>query len=54
MGLGDDAVVDPLCQVRGVRALKVVDASVFPRVPRANTHLMVLATAEVIARSGTW
>ena len=54
MGLGDDAVVDPLCQVRGVDALKVVDASVFPRVPRANTHLMVLATAEVIARSGTW
>jgi len=54
MGSGDDAVVDALCQVRGVDALRVVDASVFPRVPRANTHLMVLATAEVMARAGTW
>ena len=50
MGSGDDAVVDPSCRVRGVDALRVVDASVFPAVPRANTHLMVLAIAEVMGR----
>jgi choline dehydrogenase-like flavoprotein len=50
MGLGDDSVVDPSCRVRGVDALRVVDASVFPSVPRANTHLMVLAIAEVMSR----
>ena len=41
-----DCVVDPQCRVRGVARLRVVDASVFPRVPRANTHLAVLAVAE--------
>jgi 5-(hydroxymethyl)furfural/furfural oxidase len=46
MGLGDDSVVDPHCRVHGITRLRVVDASVFPRVPRANTHLAVLATAE--------
>jgi len=46
MGLDDDSVVDPACRVRGVDRLRVVDASVFPRVPRANTHLAVLAVAE--------
>ena len=46
MGLGDDAVVDASCRVRGVEGLRVVDASIFPSVPRANTHLAVLAVAE--------
>ena len=41
-----DSVVDPQCRVRSVARLRVVDASVFPRVPRANTHLAVLAVAE--------
>ena len=45
----DDCVVDPQCQVRGVARLRVVDASVLPRVPRANTHLAVLAVAEKAA-----
>ena len=54
MGTGSDAVVDGDCRVKGVDGLRVVDASVFPSVPRANTHLMVLATAEVIARRGTF
>ncbi len=46
MGVGDDCVVDPACRVRGLDRLRVVDASVFPQVPRANTHLAVLAVAE--------
>ena len=46
MGTGDDSVVDTHCRLHGVGRLRVVDASVFPRVPRANTHLAVLAVAE--------
>ena len=40
------AVVDAECRVLGHDGLRVIDASVFPEVPRANTHLMVLAVAE--------
>lgn len=49
MGTGDDSVVDANCRVHGVDGLRVIDASVFPTVPRANTHLMVLAVAERMA-----
>jgi 5-(hydroxymethyl)furfural/furfural oxidase len=51
MGSADDptAVVDELCRVRGINGLRVVDASVFPTVPRANTHLPVIMTAEKMA-----
>ncbi len=52
MGEGDDAVVDADCRVMGIDGLRVIDASVFPSVPWANTHLMVLAVAEVMARRG--
>ena len=46
MGTDDDSVVDPACRVHGVDRLRVVDASVLRHVPRANTHLAVLAVAE--------
>jgi len=48
LGAADDpmAVVDGRCQVRGVQGLAVVDASVMPSIPRANTHFPVLAVAE--------
>ncbi len=39
-------VVDEDCRVHGFDGLRVVDASVFPEVPRANTHLMTLALAD--------
>ena len=42
-------VVDAECRVLGVDGLRVIDASVFPEVPRANTHLMVLALAEAMS-----
>jgi 5-(hydroxymethyl)furfural/furfural oxidase len=40
------AVVDPAGAVHGVPGLRVVDASVMPSVPRANTNLPVLMIAE--------
>ncbi|MCW3010860.1 MAG: hypothetical protein JWO90_1264 [Solirubrobacterales bacterium] len=46
--MGDDplAVVDADCRVHGVEGLRVVDASVFPSVPRGNTNAPVIALAE--------
>jgi choline dehydrogenase len=46
MGPDDDAVVDVDLRVRGVEALRVVDASVMPTVPRGNTNAPVIAIAE--------
>jgi 5-(hydroxymethyl)furfural/furfural oxidase len=48
MGADDDpmAVTTPTGRVRGVEGLRVVDASVFPVVPCANTNFPVLMTAE--------
>ena len=51
MGAADDpmAVTDPAGRVRGVAGLRVVDASIFPVVPCANTNIPVLMTAEKVA-----
>jgi len=43
------AVVDQYCRVRGVQALRVVDASVMPDVVRANTAATTIMIAEKIA-----
>ncbi|MBW6396370.1 GMC family oxidoreductase N-terminal domain-containing protein [Roseomonas sp. HJA6] len=43
------AVVDNAGRVRGVAGLRVVDASVFPVVPSANTNFPTLMTAEKMA-----
>ena len=51
MGRADDpmAVVDNQGRVKGIQGLRVVDASIFPVVPCANTNFPVLMTAEKIA-----
>jgi choline dehydrogenase len=46
MGSDELAVVDPELRVRGLEGLRVVDASVIPRVPRGHTHLPALMVAE--------
>ena len=51
MGADDDpmAVTDNQGRVRGVSGLRVVDASLFPAVPCANTNFPTLMTAEKIS-----
>ncbi|MDI7046657.1 GMC oxidoreductase, partial [Escherichia coli] len=43
------AVTDEFARVRGVQGLRVVDASIFPVVPGANTHAPTIMVAEKIA-----
>jgi choline dehydrogenase len=44
-------VVDERCRVLGFENLYVVDASVMPTIPRANTNLSAIAIAE---RASEW
>ena len=51
MGAASDpmAVTDPAGRVHGMEGLRVVDASIFPVVPCANTNFPTIMTAEKIA-----
>ncbi len=50
MGLDEMAVVDPsTMEVHGVQGLRVVDASVFPRITNANIYAPVMMVAEKAA-----
>jgi 5-(hydroxymethyl)furfural/furfural oxidase len=51
MGADDDpmAVTDHQGRVRSVHGLRVVDASIFPVVPCANTNFPTMMAAEKIA-----
>ena len=43
------AVLDQRCRVRGVEGLRVVDASIMPGIPRANTNLTCIMIGERVA-----
>ena len=51
MGAADDrnAVTDPAGRVHDIAALRVVDASIMPTVPRGNTNIPTIMVAEKIA-----
>jgi 5-(hydroxymethyl)furfural/furfural oxidase len=51
MGRPEDqmSVVDTNGRVKGIEGLRVVDASIFPVVPCANTNFPTLMSAEKIA-----
>ncbi|MEV5613077.1 GMC family oxidoreductase N-terminal domain-containing protein [Streptomyces sp. NPDC052225] len=46
MGADAGSVTDPALRVRGTQALRVVDASVMPRITRGHTHAPTVALAE--------
>lgn len=46
MGIDAEAVVDPELKLHGLSGLRVVDASVYPRLVGANTNASVVAIAE--------
>lgn len=52
MGADDDpqSVLDAQCRVRGIEALRVVDASSMPVLPAGNTYLGCVMMAERVAR----
>jgi choline dehydrogenase len=55
MGEDGQAVVDAYCRVRGVEGLRVIDASIMPRITTTNTNaptMMIAQQASALISSG--
>lgn len=50
MGVDEGAVVDPRLRVRGVEGLRVIDASIMPRITTGNTNAPAVLIGELGAR----
>nr|WP_221383032.1 GMC oxidoreductase [Actinoplanes polyasparticus] len=50
MGVGPDAVLDPQLRVRGIDSLRVMDASVLPRMVSGNPNGPLIAMSTLAAR----
>ena len=50
MGSGEEAVVDAELRVRGVKGLRIADASVMPTIPAANTNAPSIMIGEFASR----
>jgi choline dehydrogenase-like flavoprotein len=50
MGSGEEAVVDAELRVRGVKGLRIADASVMPTIPSANTNAPSIMIGEFASR----
>jgi choline dehydrogenase len=46
MGSDSSSVLDPQLRVRGVKGLRVIDASVMPKITSANTNAATLMVGE--------
>jgi choline dehydrogenase len=49
MGTDEFAVVDQQLRVRGLDGLRVIDASIIPRIPRGHTNLPTMIVADKAA-----
>jgi len=49
MGSHPDAVVDTELKVNGIQRLRVVDASIMPRIPKAALHALTIVIGEKAA-----
>ena len=47
--MSSDGTVDSDGKITGLSSIRICDASAFPSVPRANTHLTVVAAAEIFS-----
>ena len=50
MGSGEEAVVDAELRVRGIKGLRIADASVMPTIPSANTNAPSIMIGEFASR----